>query len=157
MRNGFRAWLLCSAVLLWSTLVPYTADAQSALQDVHRFHKNGKHLFTLNYSEGIGAGFTYEGVGFTVYVSALDSNMTVLYRCYRSSHHDHFASTDANCEGFTNEGAYGYVSTVPRAGFTPLYRFFHPSLHDHLQTKNYAEVGGVGSWRFDFILGYVPI
>ena len=96
MWNGFTVWLWSSAILLLAMMVPYTAGAQSALHDVHRFHKSGKHLFTLDYSEGINAGFSYEGVGFTVYVGALDTDMTLLYRCYRASHQDHFASTDAN-------------------------------------------------------------
>jgi hypothetical protein len=157
LRNGLPAGLLSAALLLFTTMAPYTADAQVALQDVHRFVKNGvKHLFTLSYSEGPSAGFSYEGVGFTTYVSALDSDMAPIYRCYNAGHFDHFASTDANCEGYTSEGSYGYVSTVPRAGFTALYRFYNGKRRDHLQTKNYAEVGSNSEWRFESILGYVP-
>lgn len=157
IRYGFPAWVLGSAILLVATLAPYTADAQVTLQNVHRFVKNGvKHLFTLDYAEGGNAGFSYEGVGFTAYVSALDANMHLLYRCYNLGHFDHFVSTDANCEGYIGEGSYGYVSTVPRVGFTALYRFYNGKRRDHLQTKNYAEVGSNSEWTFESILGYVP-
>jgi hypothetical protein len=155
-RYGLPVWLLGTAILLFTSMVPYTANAQ-LVQNVHRFFKSGKHLFTLDYSEGVNNGFAYEGVGFTTYIAPQASNSAPLYRCYKGSTNDHFASVDPNCEGATNEGSYGYLSTVPGFGLTPLMRFYYPAGRDHLQTKIFSEVGLNPNWSFEGVLGYVPM
>jgi len=121
---------------------------------VYRFYSPSRHhLLTLNKDEGIANGFAYEQIAFKVHSDALDSNMIQIYRCYNAGGDDHFVSTKATCEGYKFEGAYGWISSADRAGFTPLYRFY--SGHsDHLATTNYAEGVNAG-WIYEGILGYV--
>jgi hypothetical protein len=126
------------------------------LLNVHRFYIPSKtdHFLTLNWSEGVSAGGLGENVAFIVYTSPPDADYRLLYRC-RVSSQDHFVSEDPNCEGTVNEGSYGYVSTIPRSGLVPIYRFYKNSQTDHLTTKDYNE--GV-SWgaAYEGIQGYVP-
>jgi hypothetical protein len=118
------------------------------------FIESNKHLYTLNYSEGTGTGFTFQTVAFTAFLSADDADMIPLYRCYKASHNDCFVSLDPNCEGQAHEGSFGYVSSGPRVGFTALYRFYSSGSRDHLITKIASEGNG---WTPEGILGYVPL
>jgi hypothetical protein len=124
------------------------------MRNVYRFYRSAvsDHFLTLDWSEGIAAG-SYDLIGFKVFISPIDADMHVLYRCWWSAQNDHFVSTDPGCEGRANEGAYGYVSTIPRAGYVPLYRFYHGGISNHLSTTDYSEAAGYG---FESIQGYVP-
>jgi hypothetical protein len=131
---------------------PQPADPNQ--QNVYRFfHSSSKdHILTLSYCEG-AAFATYEGIGFKTLKTQLDADMRELYRCYASAPSDHLVSTDPNCEGLTFEGSYGWVSTIPRTGYVPLYRIYMPNWHNHLATTNAAEGAGLVN---EGILGYVP-
>jgi hypothetical protein len=125
--------------------------ADPNLRNVYRFYRGGSRpdrFFTLNYGEAIYGGYTQEGIGFVTYANPIDGSMYPLYRCNSGGH---FVSAHANCEGFSNEGVYGYVSSIPRSGFTALYRFQRG--YEHLATKNFAEGAG---WNYEGVLGYVP-
>lgn len=124
-------------------------------QNVYRrwWWANQDHFHTLSQTEGNGWA-TYEGVGFKTYITPPDSDTRELYRCWWYSARDHLVSTDPACEGLTYEGSYGWVSTIPRAGHVPLYRFYHNASSNHLATTNYAE--GVAGWTYQGVLGYVP-
>lgn len=151
------------AIAAWCTaFVPLPSTGQSCgvaqpsdpnLQNVHRFYRDGDHFLTTSYSEGVYAGYRYEGVAFVAHKSPIDSSMQLLYRCYSGGH---FVSVNANCEGYRNEGSYGYVSTVPRSGFTALHRFYRRGSRDHLTTTNYDE-GVNARFSYEGVLGYVPL
>jgi hypothetical protein len=81
--------------------------------------------------------------------------MIALYRCYNVPAADHFVSTASNCEGMAFEGAYGYVSSYPRNGYEPIYRFYKNNISNHLTTTDYAE-GANNGYAFEGILGYAP-
>lgn len=123
-------------------------------QNVYRWFwgANNDHFHSLSATEGSGWA-TYEGVGFRTYISPPDGDMRELYRCWWYGARDHLVSTDAACEGLTFEGSYGWVSTIPRAGHVPLYRFYHSGTSNHLATTNYSEGA---AWTYQGILGYVP-
>ncbi len=46
-----------------------TTDRSGGLQPIFRFY-NGKHFYTLGFSEGINAAFTSEGIAFRAYASS---------------------------------------------------------------------------------------
>lgn len=127
-------------------------------QNANRFYKSatGEHFITLNYNEGINAGFKFEGIAFQSYVSSGNlSNVVGIYRCYHTTFGKHFVSTDINCEGSKQEGSMGFIFTNQVTGSVPLYRYQNSAIHDSLTTKFYNE--GVSSgYTFEKILGYVP-
>lgn len=142
-------------------LVPQTTCEPSQPSDgnqrnVYRFFiKNAKdHFLTLSWSEGMASGGTYEGIAFKIFVNPIDANMHPIYRCYWNSKSNHFVSLQTDCEGYTNEGLYGYVSTIPRSGFLAMYRLWIPKSSDHINTTNLAEV--VSGIVNEGIKGYVP-
>lgn len=138
-----------------SCVEQFTVAAVPAGQQlVYRFywHQQKDHLLTLSYSEG-DAFAEYEGIGFRTFTAPIDGDMHELYRCWWGSVTNHFVSPDPNCEGLTYEGSYGYVSSIPRTGFVPLYRFYHSGLKNHLSTTNYSEGAG---WSYEGVQGYVP-
>lgn len=132
-------------------------------QIAYRFYRrNGPgtvsdHFSTLDFNEGAWVGGlpgTYEGVYFKTHTSQIDGNMVPLYRCY-GYWGDHFALTDPNCDGHTNEGLYGYISNIPRTGYTPLYLFARLNPWDFIETTSWDEVANWNQAGY-FILGYVP-
>lgn len=128
-----------------------STDRTGGIQPIYRFN-NGKHFYTLGFSEGIDAGFTSEGVSFRAYASS-GSGLHALYRCYVGSG-DHFVSSASNCEGQTVIGLLGYVFSSAGTGRTALYRFSGGG--EHLVTTYYPE-GTAAGYSYDGILGYVPL
>jgi len=143
-------------------LVPHQTCEPSQPSDTNRrniyrfFFNNSKdHFLTPSWSEGINAGGKYEGVAFTVYVSPIDANMQPIYRCYQPGpSYDHFVSNQSNCEGANYEGQYGYVSSIPRAGFATLYRLWMVGWANHLSTTNAGEANSGAV--IEGTQGYVP-
>lgn len=131
----------------------YEAEAMSVRNTVYRFSRNSplQHFYTLSYSEGVNAGFRYEGIQWTDDINQ-SSGEHALYRCYIPGNGTHMVSTDPGCEGQVNEGSYGYVHDSQVSGSIPLYRFFGGS--DHLITTNYQEGVNAG-YRLESIEGYV--
>jgi len=120
-----------------------------------RFFNGKDHFLTASFSEGINAGYGFEGTAFNVYSSNIDGAMAPIQRCYVNASGDHFVSRDSNCEGQRLEGVYGFISTYSRPGFAALYRFYHTATGDHLTTTNYAEGVNTG-YSLEGVLGYVP-
>ncbi|MDN5942587.1 MAG: hypothetical protein L0H94_11945 [Nitrospira sp.] len=124
---------------------------------LYRFYKNYDHFLTKSYGEGESNNYKYEGIAFRYHASQLDSAMHMLYRCrIPSATSKHFVSMEANCEGQSYEGKYGYVSSQPRIGYQDIYRFSDVASADHLTTTNYQEGVDLG-YAYEGILGYAPI
>lgn len=126
------------------------------LTNVYRFFlaSSGEHFLTTNYSEGIGAGYSPEGVAFRVVADGADPTAsTTLYRCYWSAEGQHFTSTSAACEGLKTEGSYGNIYPEPHPETFPLYRFYKPGGSEHLTTINPDEAYAAG-YQLDGIQGY---
>lgn len=93
---------------------------------------------------------TSHNLAFMLFSFQQDSNMGRLYKCGLG-----FLSSDPACEGQTLVKALGWLSTIPRQGYTPLYRFVN-SANDHVSTIDYADPN-VAGYSFEGILGYVSI
>lgn len=135
------------------------AKAQPAQQSAYRFYdsKESRHFVTLNYNEGINAGFKYEGIAFKSFVTAGNIiNAVSIYRCYSVTYNRHFVSTQTNCGGSKVEGSMGFIYSHQVPGSVPLYRYVHPIGNDYLVTTVYNEGVSVG-YKFETILGYVPV
>jgi Repeat of unknown function (DUF5648) len=135
-----------------------TVGLSNTLVPVFRFFGQNDHFLTLSYSEAASIGarvYRFEKTAFRVYATPQDSGMIALYRCYNVPAADHFVSTASNCEGMAFEGAYGYVSSYPRNGYEPIYRFYKNNISNHLTTTDYAE-GANNGYAFEGILGYAP-
>ncbi len=76
--------------------------------EIHRFFTGRAHFWTLNYQEGINAGFRPEGVAFRSSHRA-GPGMHQIFRCYNGS--THFVSRENSCEGGRYEGSMGFLST----------------------------------------------
>lgn len=144
---GTRAQVMQSISAIYQT-------TQSSINNVYRFSVpwTGEHFFTSSAAEGSNNGYLAESVGFMVMASQVGGT-TPLYRCFNGSMH--FASTAPDCEGTSNEGAYGYIYGGQVAGSVPLYRFYRTANGDHLETTNYNE-GVAAGYSLDGVLGYVP-
>jgi hypothetical protein len=132
---------------------PMPGQTLSSMVPIYRFYKYPQHFMTLSYSEGAGAGFTFETTGFHLFPSG-GSGYQALYRCYNPWSHDHFVSTQSTCEGFNQEGTLGYAATQSAQNLVPLYRFFRSNTSDHLITVNYSE-GSSNGYTYEGTLGYV--
>lgn len=119
---------------------------------IHRFLKGSRHLMTMSYSEGINAGWTYEGIAFRLFPAG-GAGYAPLYRCLNASTGDRFISFQSNCEGKSVEGLLGYSSSGPSGNLVPLYRYYKASAGDHFITINTAEVQS--GYVSEDILGYV--
>lgn len=134
--------------------------ADPNIRNVYRFYYRtasgnvSDHFSIMNYDEGWYWQGEYENVLFRVLLSPIDSNMRALYKCY-GSWGDHFADISASCGGHTNQGVYGYISTIPRAGYVPLYRFVRLNPWDFIETTNWDEVVNWQQGGYT-TLGYVP-
>jgi len=143
-----------------AVLNAYPAATTNSETPVYRFRYSAKnaihHFYTQSYSEGAGAGYQLDGTLFRTFPAA-GGGLTALYRCNsaNSQGNDHFLSTASNCEGTSNEGIMGYISTVAGAGLTPLYRFHKASSTDHMLTTDYNE-GTAAGYTFEATIGYVP-
>ena len=126
------------------------------LVQIYRFYRpNFNHLFTTNYQEGQRFGY-YEQ---TIYTYAYGGPYRVaLHRCYVPQAQMVFLSANQYCEGYVDQGVYGYVSTSQVSpNETPLYRYYKindPHM-DHLATIN-PQSEQLYGWRYEGPLGYVP-
>lgn len=130
---------------------------QGAVQNipVYRFYDGARHFFSKSYNEGSTTGYSFETTAFHLFQAGAGNGYYPLYRCYNVGAGDHFISTQSNCEGFAQEGTYGYAAPAAAPGLYPLYRFFRGGVTaDHLETINYAE-GANNGYTYEGILGYV--
>jgi len=132
-----------------------TAAPLSSLVPIYRFYNaaNKDHFFTTNLEEGLGAGYSPEGVGFYTLPSAA-TNTRPLFRC-RTTNGKHFISTAQNCENQMGEGQYGFVYISQEPGTLPLYRYYDVQIGDHLETTSPGEITGT-AYKLESILGYTP-
>ena len=138
-----------------SAMNAYPNQAISQNIPIFRFYSPGRHFFSTSYNEGTGTGYSFETTAFHLFPSTAGSGYYPLYRCYNAGLGDHFISTQAACEGFSQEGIYGYAAPAAGSGLYPLYRFFKGgATTDHLETINYAE-GANNGYTYEGILGYV--
>ncbi len=158
-------------MLMFSSL---QASAQTI--EVYRFYSPNApgtysdHWSTASFDEGVAWNNTYptvyEGRSFKVLTSPIPGDYRPLYRCRAIM--DHYASTANDCRypyfGLyppTYEGIYGFISTIPMAGYTELYRFYRPngrSQMDIIETTDYSEAhNSAGGNYFLEIIGYVPL
>lgn len=130
------------------------ACLSTQLVNVYRFFskKTGEHFFSSSSTEGTNAGFSAEGVAFTVHFAKTATADVALYRCFTGV--KHFISINSSCEGSRVEGTYGYVSSSLITGTTALYRFYLKSNGDHLITTSKGE-GLNNGYVLEGVLGYV--
>jgi len=151
-----------------NTLRGLTVGLSNTLVPVFRFLRTNKmdHFLTTDFSGTANhfipgwqgqkkSLYNFEQTAFGVYDTAIDEGMIPLYLCYQVAAIDHFVSLYSDCEGQAYEGVLGYVSSTPRTGYVPIYRFYRTSVADHLTTTDYSE-GPPNGYTFEYILGYAP-
>jgi hypothetical protein len=109
---------------------------------IYRLAAPGDHLYALYATEGVGSGYTPEGIAFYLSQSSYGNVTTPLYRCNAGFH---FLSSDPNCEGHTTEGRLGWISQVAQPGGEQLFRCTSLHSNDHLTTSS-AECAAAGYW-----------
>lgn len=120
--------------------------------NIHRFRKGKDYLYTTQQSEGINAGFLYEGLAFIMIANQVSGKTQAIYRCYLPD--NHFFSSDSRCEGASVDGLIGHVLIQQEPGSKPLYRFYKSSMGQHLITTNKDE-GLINGFNLEGIIGYV--
>lgn len=123
------------------------------LNNVYRFFNGAEHFLTLNFQEGLRAGYQSEGLAFRTFADAAGGVRLPLFRClvYGAGH---FATNDPACEGQQQEGLYGFVNRAPSPGAgREVVRCLGGV--DHLITLDRNECIRAG-YRIEAILGYVP-
>jgi hypothetical protein len=124
------------------------------------FNGREQQFVTDNHSEGVNAGWRYEGIAWTSFNGAGRAHL--LYRCLIPSGGGthHFVSVDPGCEGQRTEGNYGYAATDNQPGLYPLYRYFANSNIEghaaHLITRvPPSTIPSDSGYVLEGILGYV--
>jgi hypothetical protein len=112
-----------------------------------------RHFYSLSNTEGTVAGYTYEGIGFYVYVSPR-AGMHALLRCRHFFGYQRVSSTACG-EGYISEATYGHVYDTQVAGTRPLYRRVLIGWADYLVTTDASE-GSTFGYVQESILGFVP-
>lgn len=114
----------------------------------------GEHFLSSSIDEGCNAGYAFEEETFRLF-DASSPNAKPLYRCFQGNlAQGHSASLNADCDGGSKEGVYGYVLSEPAAGTIPLYRVQFPQSRDALVTPHEREITLPGASN-KVILGYV--
>jgi hypothetical protein len=121
---------------------------------LYQFVQNENYFFlTADPAEGARAGFSFVGNAFNVYPQSVSDGVP-LYRCFDRKG-DHFASTDAACEGYHREGLFGFIKGVPTPNHHPVYRMYNAALGDHLISED-TYLGKSKGYSIEGILGYAP-
>ena len=126
-------------------------------QNVFHFYRaeTGENFLTLNYLEGINAGFQYVGIAFNTLKTGSNTVDTLqIFRCITPSAY-HFVSADPACEGQARDGEYGHIYASPRPGGHALYRGFNIASGDHLTSLDRL-VTSTNGYQFEGIQGYAP-
>jgi hypothetical protein len=129
---------------------------------IHRLFSQsyGDHLYGQDPDEGAGQGYVLEARDYFYLASARDGGHVPLYRCHTPPTHDHFLSTSASCEGATNVGLLGHISTSPIPGTVPLYRLHRAGTGNTFYTMSAEEAAqavALYSYAPKGVTGYVYI
>lgn len=116
----------------------------------------GQHFYTTSDAEATCCGYSLEGHGAFYLYAAQQPGLVPFYRCRTAQGH-HLYTTDAACQGQTNEGSLGWIATAPVCGAVPLYGLSNATSGDHLYTTSSAEVTSAeaGGYALDGTAGYV--
>ncbi|MCA6066307.1 hypothetical protein JI747_003890 [Chryseobacterium sp. RG1] len=147
---------------------------------LYRFMKNNKHFYTTNYAEGTSAGYNFEGELGKLYVPKPEyypngvmfgnpilrwRHKTTGDRLITNGSDELLPMLYTNSNVFPNnivypgspngtwiyEGILGYGPSTHVAPITiAIYRYYNPSLNNHLFTANINELGAGGG------MGYSP-
>jgi hypothetical protein len=144
----------------------YFGPANANCVAMYRWWRTADHMFGPDPSEGYGAGYLSEGVGFRLAAHAYTTHLIGLYRCVSGSTGQHLLTTTTNCDGLSgwtkdNGGnPYGYVvapdSYVTGSSMLPLYRLRYPGNGEHLYTIDVDEKNTLvsGGWVLETSPGY---
>jgi hypothetical protein len=120
------------------------------LVPLYRMFNGRDHFQTIDYQEGIRAGYRLEGQ-IQLFANVDRRNAAPLFRCNNSGYH--FVSSSQGCEGAQSEGFLGYALARQTPGTVALYRCFGRG--DHLSTVTPDECSRAG-FQIEGIQGYVP-
>ena len=117
---------------------------------VHRFFKNGDHLYTKNYNEGVAASYQYEGL--LGYARGYSGNpYSAITRWYNRATGERMITADASSEAFASSDVYNRYWDFNTNGYQ-----FYPSN----QTTIYGTKGILtsstssnGNWVYEGIIG----
>ncbi len=126
-------------------LLVHTVFDGSSRVPLHRMYSpnSGDHLYGLWPNEGTQWGYYMESRSYFHLRGSPATGFAALYRCYlprQGSTGDHFLSTDAACEGRTNEGLLGYIATSQLTGTVPLYRLYSAQYGETMYSVSTVEV-----------------
>lgn len=130
------------------------AEEYTAGPIIYRSNNGNDFLFSLSEVEGPKAGYYPDEARFGT-LSVGTGGTTPLFRCLSTgTNRTHFLSTATNCEGHTNEGSLGNVSTTAKAGLVPLVRWVHLKSSLHIAVVPSEKIDFTG-WKQEGTLGYV--
>jgi aqualysin 1 len=115
---------------------------------IHRLWSQsyGDHLYGLYPNEGAQMGYVLNAQNYFYLEPAAAAGHVPLYRCFRGADFDHFLSTQATCEGATNEGLQGYIATSQVAGTVPMYRLYRSATTNTFYTLSADEADQAVAW-----------
>jgi hypothetical protein len=127
------------------------AAQPAAVAQIYRLYAAGDHLYSTSDAEGAPA-YKLEGPAFLVLAQQL-SDSVPLMRCRVPAGNRHFLSLDPHCEGWTVEGAMGFVLASQHPGSYQITRCF--KAQDHLAVVDTADCTRIG-YAVEGSLGFVP-
>ncbi|MFD2564164.1 hypothetical protein [Aquimarina rubra] len=120
----------------------------SGVRHIYRFYKDGSHLYTVDYNEGVNAGFNYEGI----LGSVLSNGPTerAITRWHNLANGDRVITTDVRQHpAILNDIQSIYYYNAYGSLVLAYYNEFLPGT-----TVTGQMTSAVGRWRYEGILGY---
>ena len=135
------------------TVAPPEPPAAPAKREIFQLQKSDKsdYIYSADRNEGASLGYENEGMAFLLFLEQ-QPGTTGLNRC--NANGKHFASTSSNCEGATNEGQLGFISTESQNSTKQLFRC-RASIGKYFLTTN-SQLCADNNFVNEGSLGFVP-
>jgi uncharacterized protein DUF5648 len=149
---------------VWSTshasLTTFTPAGTNRSWPLWRYHSSGgtDHYYTINRNDNGLAFYGYALSGLEGHAFPEGAFGTVpVYQYFSGTRGDHFYTTDWNELGnasgsYTFESVAFYIFPINYVGSVALYQYWNGT--DHFYTQTYSP-GGIGSYHYERVLGYI--
>lgn len=139
--------IACSSFLFLNACGPVASNIQSKVEDNSKSIEKSSEELGLSRPRSTPAGYSYEGIGFTM--KSLPSDRNPVYRLFNPSNGDHLytKSIDEVTSAVKNDGykfeGIGFMEPKSGNSLVSVHRFYQPSTGNHFYTASLPEKNDV--------------